>query len=276
MMTKCTMPTLHRRQGRGDSVPERVRHRRTARHTVSVVSSPGRVVKRVILGRAMRSDRLGETLLPKKLALPVFASDALSSVAYAPDEILLTLGLGGGALALTHSWKIALAVIVVMARRHHELPPERARLPLRRRRLRGGQRQPRPEGRAHRGECAARRLRAHRRGLGVRRRAERGIRLRVPARQGGDRRGAHRRDPHRDEPARGARVRRGLRGAHLPVHVQRHRDGAVRLLPAGLRRPAAGRERPHAAAPRVRATRRSAASPWPSSCSGPSPRAARP
>ena len=63
----------------------------------------------------MRSDRLGETLLPKKLALPVFASDALSSVAYAPDEILLTLGLGGGALALTHSWQIALAVILVMA-----------------------------------------------------------------------------------------------------------------------------------------------------------------
>jgi amino acid transporter len=63
----------------------------------------------------MRSDRLGETLLPKKLALPVFASDALSSVAYAPDEILLTLGLGGGALALTNSWKIALAVVVVMA-----------------------------------------------------------------------------------------------------------------------------------------------------------------
>ncbi len=40
----------------------------------------------------MRSDRLGETLLPKRIALPVFASDALSSVAYAPDEILLTLG----------------------------------------------------------------------------------------------------------------------------------------------------------------------------------------
>ena len=35
---------------------------------------------------------------PKRLALPVFASDALSSVAYAPDEILLTLGLAGGAL----------------------------------------------------------------------------------------------------------------------------------------------------------------------------------
>jgi amino acid transporter len=62
----------------------------------------------------MRSDRLGETLLPKKLALPVFASDALSSVAYAPDEIFLTLGLAGGTLALTHSWEIALAVVVVM------------------------------------------------------------------------------------------------------------------------------------------------------------------
>ena len=74
-----------------------VRERRSARHTVSVVSSLGRAVKRVILGRPMRSDRLGETLLPKRIALPVFASDALSSVAYAPDEILLTLGLAGGA-----------------------------------------------------------------------------------------------------------------------------------------------------------------------------------
>jgi len=79
------------------------------------VPNSGRVVKRVILGRAMRSDNLGETLLPKRLALPVFASDALSSVAYAPDEIFLTLGLAGGALALTHSWEIALAVVVVMA-----------------------------------------------------------------------------------------------------------------------------------------------------------------
>jgi amino acid transporter len=78
------------------------------------VSSPGRVVKRVLVGRAMRSDRLGETLLPKKLALPIFASDALSSVAYAPDEILLMLGMAGGAFAVTHSWQIALGVVFVM------------------------------------------------------------------------------------------------------------------------------------------------------------------
>ncbi|MGL5927818.1 MAG: DNA-binding protein, partial [Dermatophilaceae bacterium] len=62
----------------------------------------------------MRSDRLSETLLPKRVALPVFASDALSSVSYAPDEILLTLGLAGGALAITDSWKVAAAVVVVM------------------------------------------------------------------------------------------------------------------------------------------------------------------
>jgi hypothetical protein len=39
--------------------------------------------KRLFVGRALRSDRLGETLLPKRLALPVFCSDPLSSVAYA-------------------------------------------------------------------------------------------------------------------------------------------------------------------------------------------------
>ncbi|HOF64381.1 MAG TPA: amino acid permease, partial [Dermatophilaceae bacterium] len=62
----------------------------------------------------MRSDRLGETLLPKKLALPIFASDALSSVAYAPDEILLMLGLAGGAFAYVHSWQVGLGVVFVM------------------------------------------------------------------------------------------------------------------------------------------------------------------
>ena len=62
----------------------------------------------------MRSDRLHETLLPKRLALPIFASDALSSVAYAPDEILLMLGLAGGAFVMSHSWQVTVAVILVM------------------------------------------------------------------------------------------------------------------------------------------------------------------
>src|SRR5215216_2545885 len=71
------------------------------------------VGKRLLLGRKLRSTQLGETLLPKRIALPVFASDALSSVAYAPDEILLTLSIAGASAYLLSPW-VALAVVVVM------------------------------------------------------------------------------------------------------------------------------------------------------------------
>ncbi|MEV8512811.1 APC family permease [Dactylosporangium sp. NPDC051484] len=77
------------------------------------MASPTSLMKRLLLGRPFRSDRLKHTLLPKRIALPVFASDALSSVAYAPDEILLTLSIAG-ATALTISPWIGLAVAVVM------------------------------------------------------------------------------------------------------------------------------------------------------------------
>jgi amino acid transporter len=73
----------------------------------------GDVSKRIILGRKLRSSQLGETLIPKRIALPVFASDALSSVAYAPDEVFLTLSLAG-ASAYAFSWKIGILVAVVM------------------------------------------------------------------------------------------------------------------------------------------------------------------
>ncbi|MGH8889433.1 MAG: APC family permease, partial [Acidothermaceae bacterium] len=70
-------------------------------------------LKRFFLGRALRSDRLGDTLLPKRIALPVFASDALSSVAYATEEILLVLSAGG--LALIHfTWYAAAGVAFLM------------------------------------------------------------------------------------------------------------------------------------------------------------------
>src|SRR5450756_1472195 len=116
MMTKCTQ---RRYTERGAAVPEG--HRRAVWRPcaglplrVIDVSQSGRIIKRVLIGRAMRSDRLGETLLPKRIALPVFASDALSSVAYAPDEIFLTLAVAGGTFATTHSWQIGLAVVFVM------------------------------------------------------------------------------------------------------------------------------------------------------------------
>jgi amino acid transporter len=71
------------------------------------------IAKRVLVGRPVQSDKLGHTLLPKKIALPVFASDALSSVAYATEEILLVLSAGGIALFTYTPW-IALAVMVLM------------------------------------------------------------------------------------------------------------------------------------------------------------------
>jgi len=77
------------------------------------VTSTFEFSKRLLLGRAVRSDKLGETLLPKRIALPVFASDALSSVAYAPDEIFLTLSIAGVA-AYALSWPVGLAVVAVM------------------------------------------------------------------------------------------------------------------------------------------------------------------
>ena len=66
----------------------------------------------------MRSERLAETLLPKKLALPVFCSDPLSSNAYATEEILLMLSLGGVALLHLTPWiagTVILLLVVVVA-----------------------------------------------------------------------------------------------------------------------------------------------------------------
>ena len=70
-------------------------------------------LKRLVLGRPFRSDTLGETLLPKWLALPIFASDPLSSVAYATQEILLILSIGGLAYLTLAPW-IGLAVAVLL------------------------------------------------------------------------------------------------------------------------------------------------------------------
>src|SRR3954447_19316202 len=78
------------------------------------MSDLGQLPKRLILGRAVRSDRLGESLLPKRLALPIFASDPLSSVAYATQEILLVLTVGGTAFLFLAPW-IACAVVVLLA-----------------------------------------------------------------------------------------------------------------------------------------------------------------
>jgi amino acid transporter len=73
----------------------------------------GRTLKRFLFGRPLASDEAGHQLLPKLVALPVFASDALSSNAYATEEIMHVLILAG-AVALGWSLPIAFAVAGLM------------------------------------------------------------------------------------------------------------------------------------------------------------------
>lgn len=70
-------------------------------------------IKRLLLGRPLSTAEELEERLPKKFALPVFASDALSSTAYATEEILLALVLAGTAV-LHLSVFVALAVAVLL------------------------------------------------------------------------------------------------------------------------------------------------------------------
>src|SRR5687768_9194405 len=100
MITTCTVQTLSQHK--------------TRRGLACCLVGVGDVSKRILLGRKLRSAQLGETLLPKRIALPVFASDALSSVAYAPDEVFIMLAIAGASQYIW-SWKIALAVAIVMA-----------------------------------------------------------------------------------------------------------------------------------------------------------------
>ncbi|MGH8824283.1 MAG: APC family permease [Jiangellaceae bacterium] len=73
----------------------------------------GDVARRVLIGRKLASSRLGETLLPKRVALPVFASDPLSSVTYATQEILVILTLGGLSFLYLAPW-VAAAVVLLL------------------------------------------------------------------------------------------------------------------------------------------------------------------
>jgi hypothetical protein len=51
--------------------------------------------KRWFLGKKLANENLEGQLLPKFIALPIFSSDALSSVAYGPQELLMILTMGG-------------------------------------------------------------------------------------------------------------------------------------------------------------------------------------
>ena len=73
-----------------------------------------RPLKRAIVGRPMATGELEETLLPKTLALPIFASDPLSSVAYATESALVVL-VAASAAAVYLVFPISLAIAALLA-----------------------------------------------------------------------------------------------------------------------------------------------------------------
>ncbi len=58
-------------------------------------TSLGKSVRKMLFGNPISSEHAEHTLLSKLIALPVFASDAISSTAYATQEIILALGAAG-------------------------------------------------------------------------------------------------------------------------------------------------------------------------------------
>ncbi len=75
------------------------------------------MLKRVMVGRPLASEEMDHQRIPKWIGLPVFSSDAISSTAYATEEILFVTALGASSLVLGLSYlvPIAMAVAVLLA-----------------------------------------------------------------------------------------------------------------------------------------------------------------
>ena len=70
-------------------------------------------VKRLLVGRALRTEQASHERLTRKTALAVFSSDALSSTAYATQEILVILAAAGTA-AFGIVFPISLAIVILL------------------------------------------------------------------------------------------------------------------------------------------------------------------
>ena len=71
-------------------------------------------MKRLVVGRPKSTGELEETLLPKRLALPIFASDALSSVAYATEAALVVL-LAASVTGRSELLPVSIAIAALLA-----------------------------------------------------------------------------------------------------------------------------------------------------------------
>lgn len=70
--------------------------------------------RRLVFGKPLPTWRAAHERLPKILALPVFASDAMSSVAYATGEILIVLALAGG-MRTNLVFPVTVAIVALLA-----------------------------------------------------------------------------------------------------------------------------------------------------------------
>src|SRR5438309_9840562 len=75
---------------------------------------PTEVVRSILVGRPKETSRLAHERLSKTVGLAVFASDNLSSAAYATEEMLVVL-VAGGAAAVRYSIPISMALVGVVA-----------------------------------------------------------------------------------------------------------------------------------------------------------------
>jgi len=71
-------------------------------------------VKRVLVGRPLATTEMEHQRIPKTIALAVFSSDAISSTAYATEEILFVVAVGGSSLALGLNTLIPIGVAVAL------------------------------------------------------------------------------------------------------------------------------------------------------------------
>lgn len=71
------------------------------------------ILKRLLIGRPLKSTELGEQKLNKTKALAILSSDALSSVAYGPEQILIVL-ITVSAAAFWYSIPIAIGVLILL------------------------------------------------------------------------------------------------------------------------------------------------------------------
>ena len=71
-------------------------------------------VKRVLVGRPLATTEMEHQKIPKTIALAVYSSDAMSSTAYATEEILFVVAIGGSSLALGLSKLVPIAIVVAV------------------------------------------------------------------------------------------------------------------------------------------------------------------